>query len=352
MNDSVKPCGFRMPAEWHPHSATWMAWPKNRETWPEHLSEARDAFVQMIEHLTKDERVRLLIPSSGEEAPPSFSLEVEPRIDFISLPYNDSWMRDAGPIFVHGSEAEAGLAAYDFIFNAWGKKYEPWDDDDAIPSRALASKSIPVYPQDLVLEGGSIDVNGRGTLITTEQCLLNPNRNPGLDRSGIEVQLKHLLGVERILWLGEGIEGDDTDGHVDDITRFVDETTVITMRASKKSDPNFFPLEENFKKLKRLGDQDGNKLTVVDLPMPDIELTGPFGRSPASYANFYIANKRVLVPVYGAPNEESVFSSFRDLFPDREIIPIDCTGLVCGLGAIHCVTQQEPLPVSAYTKSK
>jgi len=347
MNDSVKPSGFLMPAEWHPHKATWLAWPKNRETWPEHMDEARRAFCEMIGHLTKDERVRLLIPPLDQEPPPSFPQEVVSRIDFLEIPYNDSWMRDAGPIFVHSEKEENRLAAHDFIFNAWGDKYQPWDDDDAIPSRALSSESIPVYCQDFVLEGGSIDVNGRGTLITTEQCLLNPNRNPRWDRSGIEDQLKRLRGVQRVLWLGEGIEGDDTDGHVDDITRFVNETTLITMRAPNKSDANFLPLEENFKKLKTMGDQDGNKLTVVDLPMPDIELSGPFGRSPASYANFYIANKRVLVPVYGAPNGDSVLSSFRDLFPDREIIPIDCTGLVCGLGAIHCVTQQEPLPAGA-----
>lgn len=334
-----------MPAEWAPHRATWLAWPKNTETWPEHLQEAQSTFLKMIHHLTRDELVRLLVPSSDEALLPKIPSPSRERVEFLKIPYNDSWIRDSGPIFVQEKTTGENLLAHDFIFNAWGDKYRPWEDDDAIPRRGMAASAlqdIPVLQHDLVLEGGSIDVNGRGTLITTEQCLLNPNRNPSLDREAIEERLKASLGIQRILWLGGGIEGDDTDGHVDDITRFVNETTVITMRACSRSDVNYQPLEDNFQRLKSAGDQDGNKLTVVDLPLPDRDLTGPFGRSPASYANFYIANGKVLIPVYGAPNESSVLSVFCDLFPDREVIPIDCVGLVCGLGAIHCVTQQEP----------
>ncbi len=336
---------YRMPAEWEPHHATWLAWPKNAETWPEHQAEAQRTYLDILKALTRYEEVVLLVDEATRdglhENPVYQSLPVD-RISLQVRQYNDSWMRDAGPIFITSESESPSILAHDFIFNAWGAKYEPYADDDLIPELAYEAFNIDVIKQDLVLEGGSIDVNGQGTLITTEQCLLNKNRNPHLSRSAIEEHLKRSLGVRRIIWLGGGIEGDDTDGHVDDITRFVDETTVLTVRENQKSDANYAPLEENFRRLKQSGDQDGNKLTVVDIPMPDIYLEGPFGRSPASYANFLIANQQVLVPVYGAPNESSVLSMFKDLFPAREIVPIDCVGLVCGLGSIHCITQQQP----------
>ncbi len=336
-----------MPAEWHEHRATWLAWPENPETWPEHMSGARRAYAEMIHQLVRDEDVVLLVASDDRREDVRRELESRgtslKRVQIIVHPYNDSWMRDAGPIFVLSEGQEHRKIAHDFIFNAWGKKYEPYGDDDAIPTLVPSVSGVPVIQHEFVLEGGSIDVNGRGTLITTQQCLLHPNRNPNYSREGIEAVLKKHLGIQRILWLGGGIEGDDTDGHVDDITRFVNETTVLTVRENNRQDANYEPLEENFRTLKKSGDQDGNPLTVVDIPMPDRYLEGPFGRSPASYANFLIANRKVLVPVYGAPNESSVLSVFRDLFTGREIVPIDCTDLVCGLGSIHCVTQQEPL---------
>ena len=343
--EEVNLSAYRMPAEWEPHTATWLAWPKNIETWPEHLPEARRAFVDMITALTEWEKVVLLIdePYQNELAQnPHFQSITSDRISLHRHPYNDSWIRDSGPIFVTSESESPALIAHDFVFNAWGEKYQPFADDDRIPDLAQQEFGIDMIRQSLVLEGGSIDVNGRGTLMTTEQCLLHPNRNPHLNRSELENELHRCFGIQRVLWLGGGIEGDDTDGHVDDITRFTDETTVITVRANQRNDPNYEPLEENYRRLKQFGDQDGNPLTVVDIPMPDIHLTGPFGRSPASYANFYIANHQVLVPVYGAPNENSVLSVFRDLFPDRKVVPIDCVGLVCGLGSIHCVTQQQP----------
>ncbi|MEM6886060.1 MAG: agmatine deiminase family protein [Verrucomicrobiota bacterium] len=336
---------YRMPAEWEPHEATWLAWPKNFETWPEHMYEARRAFGDIIQALTRHEKVVLLIDSDSQS-------ELEQNLSLFSLPnqqislhhhaYNDSWIRDAGPIFITSPTESPAILAHDFVFNAWGSKYEPYTEDDRIPDLAQAEFGIDVIQHEFVLEGGSIDVNGCGTLLTTERCLLNPNRNPHMSRVQIEDILKRLLGIQRILWLGDGIEGDDTDGHIDDIARFVNETTVLTVRENHKNDPNYDPLEDNFRRLKQSGDQDGNKLTVVDIPMPDIHLEGPLGRSPASYANFLIANHQVLVPVYGAPNQDSVLSIFQDLFSDREIIPIDCVGLVCGLGSIHCVTQQQP----------
>ncbi|MEM6821722.1 MAG: agmatine deiminase family protein [Verrucomicrobiota bacterium] len=337
---------YRMPAEWEAHEATWLAWPKNLETWPEHMDEARRTYLDIIQALVEYESVSLIVENIADTETIQLALSKrgisESKIRFFNYPYNDSWMRDAGPLFVVSPSASDPILANDFIFNAWGDKYQPWNADDVLPQKISKDLDIPVVCHDLVLEGGSIDLNGRGTLITTEQCLLNSNRNPSLSKSEIEGVLKKFLGIQRVLWLGEGIEGDDTDGHVDDITRFVDDTRVLTVLENSKSDPNYEPLKENWNRLKAMGDQDGNRLEVVDIPMPDRFLEGPFGRSPASYANFYIANRCVLVPTYAAPNEASVLSIFKDLFPDREIIPIDCVGLVCGLGSIHCITQQQP----------
>jgi agmatine deiminase len=262
------------------------------------------------------------------------------QVRIAHIPYNDSWVRDTGPIFVQGPD---GLIAQDFRFNAWGSKYEPWDDDDRLADQFCRMFEFPCQRHaDFVLEGGSIDINGQGTLLTTRQCLLNPNRNPQLDQDGIEEVLKQSLGIERILWLNEGIEGDDTDGHIDDIARFVAPSRILTTLAHDQSDANYDALKENHAALKQMGDQDGNQLEIVDIPTPDLNLQGPFGPCPATYANFYIGNNVVLVPVFGAPNQESVLSVFRDLFPAHSIAPIDCTGLVCGLGAIHCITQQVP----------
>lgn len=338
--------GYRMPAEWEPQDATWLAWPDNPETWPVHLEQTRGVYAEMIAALTRFQKVYLLV--KGCEADDSVELHLakksfdRSRLQIVHIPYNDSWMRDAGPIFVTKPGTEHPVIAHDFIFNAWGAKYEPYHDDDAIPQHATRLLQLPCVKHHFVLEGGSIDVNGRGSVLTTRQCLLNPNRNPQLTQEHIEANLKRYLGVTNVLWLDEGIEGDDTDGHVDDITRFVSPTRVLTVVETDHSDANHAPLRANLKKLWDMRDQDGNRLDVIELPMPDKHLEGPFGRSPASYANFLIANNCVLVPVYSAPNEEHALSIFRDAFPGREIIPIECTPLVAGLGSIHCVTQQQP----------
>jgi agmatine deiminase len=339
--------GYRMPAEWEPHDATWLAWPDNIETWPEHLEQARDVYARMIAALSRHEKVYVLV--KGCEADDGLEKRLvqigcqRSNVQICHIPYNDSWMRDAGPIFItNPSHQEHPLVAHDFIFNAWGKKYEPYDDDDAIPQHAARLLQLPMIRHDLVLEGGSIDVNGRGTVLTTRQCLLNKNRNPHLNQQQIEEKLKRFLGLSHILWLDEGIEGDDTDGHVDDITRFANPSRILTVVEGNRSDANFAPLKNNADKLRHMRDQDGNPFEVIELPMPDKRVEGPFGRSPASYANFLIANNCVLVPVYSAPNEEQALSLFRHAFPDREIIPIECTALVAGLGSIHCVTQQQP----------
>lgn len=339
------PSSGTMPAEWEPHQATILAWPSNPETWPEHLVEAEQAYLDIIEALTPHEQVILITPGcEGDEmvaeAVASRTGIRKDNLRLIHIPYNDSWVRDTGPIFVKNGQERL---AHDFRFNAWGDKYQPWDDDDRLAEKFCRMFEFPFQRHEkFILEGGSIDVNGCGTLLTTRQCLLNPNRNPHLDQSAIEQVLKTSLGIERILWLNEGIEGDDTDGHIDDIARFVSPNRILTTLAHDRSDANDQALKDNHAALKKMGDQDGNRIEIIDIPTPDVHLEGPFGRCPATYANFYIANKTVLVPVFDAPNQETVLSVFRDLFPSHRIAPINCSGLICGLGAIHCITQQIP----------
>ena len=280
-----------------------------------------------------EEEVRRLLADTGGDAGNVF---------FHYNPTNDAWCRDHGPIFlqrrVRGSVEEAVV---DWGFNAWGGKYPPYDLDDVIPTRVAEELGIPVFHPGIVLEGGSIEVNGRGTLLTTEACLLNPNRNPQLSRAGIEECLREYLGVSHILWLGDGIAGDDTDGHVDDLTRFVDPKTVVTVVEDDPEDENYQPLQENLERLKHMTDQDGRPLRVVTLPMPSA-LWHEGQRLPASYANFYIANRLVLLPTYDPSRDEEARDTLQQLFPDRKVIGIDCTDLVWGLGAFHCVTQQWP----------
>lgn len=317
---------LRMPAEWEPHEATWLAWPCNEETWPRGLEPVRRAWVEMARALAPHEKVHLLVNDSSVAVPKIANVEVH------VVPNNDAWMRDAGPIFV---ERDGALLAHDFIFNTWGGKYGPWDLDDVIPQRAAEIVGCPVEIHDFVLEGGSIDVNGRGTLLTTRQCLLNKNRNPELSQAEIEERLRADLGATEIVWLDEGIAGDDTDGHIDDIARFVNETTIVAVVEKNEADENFPILQKN------LSDLRATRFDIVELPMPS-RVEGPFGRSPASYANFYIANGVVLVPVFNDPRDEEALEILRPLFPGRNVIGIDCRAVVAGLGAIHCVTQQQP----------
>ena len=269
------------------------------------------------------------------------------NVFFHYHPTNDAWCRDHGPIFLqrqHGGAVDEAIV--DWGFNAWGGKYPPFDLDDVVPTRIGAELGLVVFHPGIIMEGGSIDVNGRGTLLTTESCLLNPNRNPALERGEIEAHLRAYLGVRNILWLGDGILGDDTDGHVDDLTRFVDPGTVVTVLEDDPLDPNYAPLRENLERLRQMRDQDGRPLRVETLPMPTpLEHEGQ--RLPASYANFYIANGLVLLPLYDRTRDDAAAGTLQRLFPDRQVIGIDCTHLVWGLGAFHCVTQQWPsLPAS------
>ena len=336
-----------MPAEWAPHRGTWLSWPHKEESWPGKFGPVPGIFAQIVRHLVPREEVHINVGDEALEASARAAIRHAgvplDRVFFHRNPTNDSWCRDHGPLFVqrrHGGRREELIL--DWGYNAWGGKYPPFDLDDVIPTRVGAELGLPVESPGIILEGGSIDVNGEGTLLTTEQCLLNPNRNPSLGKADIERLLRDYLGVRHILWLGDGIEGDDTDGHVDDLTRFVDPVTVVTVVEDDPADANHRPLRENLERLRHMTDQDGRPLRIVELPMPPA-MYEQDQRLPASYANFYIANGAVLLPGYDTARDEEARQALQPLFPDREVVIIDCRDLVWGLGAIHCVTQQWPM---------
>lgn len=369
---------YHMPAEWEPHEATWLSWPHRRDTWPGAFEEVPPVFVQIAKHLAESELVRINVGNPVMAKGVKYLLEAAKvnmeAIRFHYNPTNDAWVRDHGPIYVvrdaEGPRAE-GLeprassegtgnkessgpstlnpqpstyrerAVLDWDYNAWGEEYDDYQLDNLIPSRIADEFQEPRFAPGMILEGGSIDVNGLGTLLTTESVLLNPNRNPHLTREQIEEKLRYYLGVTNILWLGDGIEGDDTDGHVDDLTRFVNAETVVTIVEQNPHDVNYRALRDNRERLSSMRDQSGQLLKVVDLPMPD-PLYAEGMRLPASYANFLIANTVVLVPTYRSKNDAVAMEILQSFFPGRRVVGIDCTALVWGLGSIHCVTQQQP----------
>jgi agmatine deiminase len=336
--------GYRMPAEWHPHASTWLTWPKDPVTWPDRVPQAQDIFVTFIEALTPHERVDLLVDDADVEADVRARCRARgvhlDRLVCHHVPTVDSWIRDYGPNFLVNDAGD--LAFNHWIFNAWGNKYDSLLRDADVPRRLDVLADAPRFEPGIVLEGGSIDVDGNETVLTTEQCLLNPNRNPSLSREEIETHLRDYLGVRQVLWLGEGIEGDDTDGHVDDITRFVSPDTIVTVVENDPADPNHAPLADNLRRLELALNAFGHPYRVVTLPMPGVVPDGEGGRLPASYANFYIANGVVLVPVYGHANDQRALDILAPLFPTRRLVPIPCEPLVWGMGSIHCVTQQQP----------
>ena len=335
-----------MPAEWEPHEATWISWPrKEGQSFPDSYELVVPALVSMAVAIAESEILRINISTSEQEKEIRAllsSMAPMERVEFFNIPTNEPWCRDHGPIFVKRSTAPT-LAINDFGYNAWGGKYPPFDADDIVPTTIAKRFGLPLFEPGFILEGGSVDPNGAGALLTTESCLLNPNRNPSMTREQIEQGLRDYLGVDQILWLGDGIEGDDTDGHVDDITRFVSRYTVVTVVEPDKNDFNHLPLEENLQKLRAMVLTDGTPLTVIEIPMPQrIDREGL--RLPASHANFYIANTMVLLPAFGGRSDQVAASLLADLFPTRKILPIDCRELIWGLGAFHCLTQQQPLP--------
>jgi agmatine deiminase len=336
--------GYRMPAEWAPHQATWISWPHNRASWPGHFETVETAYAELVRALVACEPVHINVLDGSHRRHVEGVLSragVSGDITLHEFPTNDAWCRDHGAIFVVRDGAPAPLAALDCDYNAWGGKYPPFDLDNLIPGRMADWLGVPVYRGGMVLEGGSIDSNGAGTLLTTAQCLLNPNRNPHMGREQIEQRLRDLLGVRRILWLGDGIEGDDTDGHIDDLTRFVDEHTVVTVVEDNRRDANYVPLRDNRRALRDMVLADGGGLTVVDLPMPAPVYLGS-QRLPASYANFYVANGAVVVPIFDDPMDDEAVRIIGAMFPDRRVLPVNCRDIVYGLGTVHCLTQQVP----------
>jgi len=345
--------GYRMPAEWKPHEATWLAWPHERTDWPGKFAPIPWVYADIVRHLARVERVRILAQDRAEERAARRILQKSAAdlaaVDFFVAPTNRGWTRDFGTIFVKRCAAAGadGVAATKWRFNAWAK-YDDWKKDNAAMKRVLPKLKMPVWePQyrgrAVVLEGGSIDVNGGGSLLTTEECLLSPEqaRNPGFERADWEAIFRDYLGATNVLWLGRGIAGDDTHGHVDDLARFVSPTTVVTVVESDRSDANYEPLQENLARLREMNDEHGRPLHIETLLMPrPVWFDGQ--RLPASYANFYIANKIVLVPTFSDPADRAALNTLAGLFPDREVIGIAARDLVLGLGTLHCMTQQQP----------
>jgi agmatine deiminase len=342
---------FRMPAEWEPHEATWLGWPHELTDWPGKFAPILWAVAEIVRHLSKVERVFLLVEDRQSESRVRSILRKSganlDAVDFFRVPTDRGWMRDSGPICVRN---EAGEVAYNhFVFNGWAK-YPNHKKDAAVVTKAnLKLQRRVCQPEHqgrrVVLEGGSIDVNGRGTLLTTEECLLSKvqERNPGFTKEDYTQVFREYFGVTNILWLKNGIAGDDTHGHIDDLTRFVNPSTVVTIVEDDPKDANYVPLQENLALLQTMKDQDGRPLRVETLPMPaPVYFHGQ--RLPASYANFYIANKIVLVPTFNDSNDRVALNSLAGLFPDREVVGIACRDLVLGLGTLHCMTQQQPAP--------
>lgn len=333
-----------MPPEWGIHEATWISWPHPAcMSFPDAYEKVIPTFVAMAAAIAESEILRINVIDADEEARVRKLLKALPsdRVEYFHIPTDEPWCRDHGAIFVKRT-ASPKLAALDFGFNAWGWKLSPFEEDDDAAALMAAASGVPLFAKrDFVLEGGSIDVNGAGCVLTTESCLLNANRNPGLSREQIEAVLRSHLGVSTVLWLGDGIEGDDTDGHVDDIARFVNEHTVVAAVEENEQDPNYEPLQLNLERLRAMTLADGSPLHVRTIPMPP-RIVRKGQRLPASYANFYITNSSVLMPSYNDPNDAWAESVLKELFPARRIVPIDCRELIWGLGAFHCLTQQQP----------
>lgn len=343
--DSPRAHGYRWPAEWEPHEATLLAWPHDPTTWLSGIEHAERAFAQLAAAVSRGETVHLLVNDEAMERRARTKLAEASAGDvrLHRIPTADAWFRDYGPItLVKGESGQRERLGLDFVFNAWGGKYPELFADSQIPQALAPILGLEMWQSDFVLEGGSIEGNGEGTLLTTEQCLLNANRNPASSRADIEATLRESLGVRHVLWLGEGISGDDTDGHVDDITRFVNADTILTAVQPDIRDPDAAPLAENLRRLRSMHDQDGKPFALIELPMPEPIFSSNGGRLPASYANFYVANRVVCAPVFGQPRDEVALNILSRCFPQREIVPIRCEHIVEGLGALHCVTQQVP----------
>ncbi len=344
--------GFRMPAEWDRHDATWLGWPHNATDWPGKVGAIQWVFAEIVRKLATDERVCILVNNSVQEGRARRLLSRAAtnlsNVEFFRVPTNRSWVRDYGPIFVKRSNQKPEMAIARFGFNAWAR-YHDWGKDVRVPFTLADKLNCHLFPirhqgNDVVLEGGSIEVNGMGMVITTEECLLDPLvqvRNPGLAREDYESVLRQSLGATKVVWLKNGIAGDDTHGHVDDLCRFVNSTTVVLCQEKNIEDDNYRPLAENLERLERASLVDGSKIDVIPLPMP-APLYFEGRRLPGSYANFYIGNAAVLVPTFNDPNDRVALGILSELFYDRPVVGIHAVDLVWGFGTIHCLTQQQP----------
>jgi agmatine deiminase len=336
--------GFRMPAEWEPQTAIWLSWPHKRASWPGQFRPIPYVFAGIVTQISRFEEVRINCAAALQPRAKRLCAKAGAdmtKVTFYDHPTNDAWCRDHGPIFVRNDQTRE-IAVTDWVHTAWGGKYPPYDLDNTIPPLVAKKLKLRRFENDMVLEGGSIEVNGGGLLLTSEQCLLNKNRNPHLTREQIEQNLRDYLGVKTVLWVGEGIVGDDTDGHIDDITRFYRADGFITCVESNRRDPNHKLLAENLERLRGFRTPQGKKFSVVELPMPK-----PFAfqgqQVPASYANFLIINGAVLVPTFRQKKRDAeACAIIGGCFPGREIIPIDCYELIWGLGTLHCISQQQP----------
>ena len=351
MDKTPAALGYRMPAEWERHEATWLGWPHNTTDWPGKFTPIPWVFGEMVRKISKGEIVRIIAqPDVERKAKRILKLaHVDlKQVEFFNFPTNRGWTRDFGPMFVKKHDAPGDVAVARFRFTAWAK-YPDWRKDDAVPPRAAKKLGLRMFnasigKKEFVLEGGSIDVNGRGTLLTTEECLLHPStqvRNPGFGKEEIEQALRDNLGVSNILWLGDGIAGDDTHGHVDDLCRFVNPTTVVLIQEKNPADANYKALQENRERLQGLRLENGSSIEVVHLPMPSPLCYGEY-RLPASYANFYISNAAVIVPTFNDPNDRIALGILSELFTDRPVVGIHAVDLVLGFGTLHCLTQQQP----------
>ena len=336
-----------MPAEWEVHYGTWTTYPQNPETFFDRLENAKNTFAKMVKFISQSEKVHINVDNEKNKKELEEKLKKENAVKenvFIHIiPTNDAWCRDYGAIFVKNNENQ--IKGLDFKFNAWGNKY-PYEHDDKVASKMCELLKTPCEKIDMVLEGGSIDVNGAGSLLTTESCLLNPNRNPNLSKVQIEQNLKKYFGVEQILWLKEGIVGDDTDGHIDDITRFVNKDTIITAVEENSNDENYIILKENLERLKSFKNLDGKSFNIIELPMPEPQYydypDNKNYRLPASYANFYITNKYIIVPTFNCKQDEKALKIIQKTFPDKTVIGIYAYDILIGLGGFHCLTMQIP----------
>lgn len=341
-----KELGYFFPAEWTKHAATWLSFPHKEASWPGKINTIFPVYIEFIKALTAGEMVCINVVDEAMKVRVTNMLVAAnanlAKIKLFIHPTNDAWCRDHGPAFlINPNHHSYKKVIVDWGYNAWGEKYPPYHLDDVIPTLIGRNYQIPVFNPNIIMEGGSVDFNGKGTVLTTMACLLNENRNPQFDQNQIEQYLHNYYGVEQVLWLDEGIVGDDTDGHIDDITRFVNEDTVVTVVESDENDENYDILRDNLKELQKMRLLNGKQLNIIELPMPKPVIYDD-QRLPASYANFYIANAGVIVPTFRCENDQKAIDILERCFPNKKVIPLDSTDLIWGLGSFHCLSQQEP----------